>query len=241
MRTLVISSAIFLATLIAFPQGASAQKPRKLPDEWNEGSIMLSDETVLKGLVRYDKKKGYASFLDGKETITYKNSNILMMTFYDEKFKRQRTFYSLPYEDNATLYEVMAEYKKLVVLSFMGPIVKREKHLRDLSSIWTTETHSSGSLRETTQLETLYFMNAEGLVKQYMDIAHQEDGDLSMFTWRDEKSKVIEIYEETIEEMVSPSIFIQLKKYADDNHLNLKSRKDLYAILEGSREILDGI
>jgi hypothetical protein len=95
------------------------------------------------------------------------------------------------------------------------------------------------SMTESAQIETIYLMNVDGTMKPYMDILHTEDGEVSLFNWKDDKSKVLDTYLVNLPLVIPQNIYEHLEKYADDNHLSLKSRKDFLEILENNREILD--
>ena len=113
---------ISILLLSALASSTAAQKKEKdeklLSDnaEWFEGSILLSDGTELKGVVKYNDRNGILSFQDGDDPRVFTPQRVSAFEFFDERLQQQRVFYTFTYEDAETsidrplFFEVLKEY-----------------------------------------------------------------------------------------------------------------------------------
>lgn len=212
--------------------------------EWFEGSIMLTNDTELKGLVKYNSKNGILSYQDGTESKVFTPSRVTGFEFFDESLQKQRIFYTLMYEDSETnvvrplFFEALKEYKTFAVLSKSDRVdigLKTDPVLRQYDPYSNTANRSETVISQT---ETIYIMNATGEIKPYFKVVNIEDGRRSIRTGKDEKTASQMIDRDLLEEFTTPSEYQHLKKYSKDNDLNFKIKEDFLKILNYYDEII---
>ena len=112
-----------VVALLFISMGSFARKRKMAEDvlvnekiEWFEGSILLNDGSLLKGLIKYDDNSAILSFQDGMSSKVFTSSRVATFQFFDEAMQKQRVFYAFPYEDPKTMamrplfFEVIREY-----------------------------------------------------------------------------------------------------------------------------------
>ena len=91
-----------------------AVKGQDFPSQiWHEGKIVLANNEVLTGLIKYDLETNIIQRQAQKGIETFNSSSIEFFEILDEIYGGIRTFYSLPYAMN-TDYEVPVFFELLV-------------------------------------------------------------------------------------------------------------------------------
>jgi hypothetical protein len=206
--------------------------------DWSEGSIMLNNGTELKGLVKYNSRNGILSYEDGQESKVFTPLRVAGFEFFDEKFQKQRVFYTFKYEDSETnierplFFEFLKDYKTFAVLSKLDRIDIEEKAYYSPSPGPSgTYTGYSINRTEVSQTETIYLMKNTGEIKPYFKVKVIEDGVKDLFTQKDSKTMNKMIDRDLLEEYMDPSDYQKLVDYAKTHNLSFKRRADFFDIL----------
>jgi hypothetical protein len=219
--------------------------------DWYQGTVVLNDQTQIKGLVRYNDRDGFISFDDGNEVRIFTAKNMLQVSFHDTKASKQRTLYSLPFKEDKksekayVIFEVLKEYKDFVVLLRIDPI-----EANTAGGAGTPVYTSSGMPTGTTvgggqgvtqifQLETVYLLGANGEAMPYLKLIHSEDGFKSSSTGEDRKTKGKIRDKELLAEFIGQSAYEKLIAYAKEKDLSFKNKEDLMTILNYYDSIKD--
>jgi hypothetical protein len=206
--------------------------------EWCEGSIMLNDGTELKGLVKYNSRNGILSYEDGQESKVFTPLRVAGFEFFDERFQKQRIFYTFKYEDSETnverplFFEFLKDYKNFAVLSKLDRIDIGEKSYTT-RGLGPNGTYSGYSINRTeiSQSETIYLMKNTGEIKPYFKVTVIEDGARDLFTQKDAKTMNKMIDRDLLEEYMDPSEYQKLVAYAKTHNLSFKRKDDFLNIL----------
>ena len=89
---------------------------------------MTNDGSEAKGLLKYNDKNGLLSYENGSDSRTFTARNVVGFEFFDEGMRKQRIFYSFPYEDSQNnikrplFFEVIKEFESFAVLSKVDPL-----------------------------------------------------------------------------------------------------------------------
>lgn len=211
---------------------------------WSEGSVLLNDGTELFGVLKFDDKTGLLSYKNGDNSKTLIARNVAGFEFYDEKMKRQRVFYSLEFGEDAYnkkfhFFEVLKEFKAFAVLSKVDPIeIQQRTHGNNSPTMNANGAMgpSVGIMYTTTeveQTETIYFMDINNNISPYVKIVERDiDG---LFSRHRTKNKFIA---EELFQIYAGDDFQQLVRFADENDLSFKSKKDLIRILDHYEQLL---
>jgi hypothetical protein len=208
--------------------------------EWSEGSIILNNGTELKGLVKYNSRNGILSYEDGQESKVFTPLRVAGFEFFDERFQKQRVFYTFKYEDSETnierpqFFEFLKDYKTFAVLSRLDRIDIEEKGYYNpgpgLSGTYPGAGYST-SRTEVSQTETIYLMKSTGEIKPYFKVTVIEDGVKDLFTQKDSKTMNKMIDRDLLEEYMDPSDYQKLVDYSKTYNLSFKRRDDFFNIL----------
>jgi len=89
-------------------------------EEWHDGKVVLESGDTLKGSIKYDLQD-LLQVRHQNKMESFSARKVLLFEFFDQGYKRYRTFYSLPYSANGSykspvFFEVLTE-GKITVLS----------------------------------------------------------------------------------------------------------------------------
>jgi hypothetical protein len=217
-------------------------------NEWSEGSILLADNTELKGMVKYDDHDGILSYNNGDNTRAFGPRSVLGFEFFDNSRQRQRVFYTLDYEapDNIRkplFFEVLREYKTFAVLVKFDPVQTEKKAILLSGQVFdglNNVNPGSGSLKKTvvSQVETVYLMGTDGEIEAYFRNRLEQDGFASATSGKDDKVKRKVVDRDLLEKYTGPELYAKLTAYAKENDLTFKTQDDLLKILDYHNELL---
>jgi hypothetical protein len=248
------SAAPFLF-LIFFSFNLAAQKKKEKKEakllteqaEWFEGSIMLTDGSELKGLVKYNNRNGVLSYQDGIESKVFTPVRVVGFEFFDESLQKQRVFYTFNFEDSETnierplFFEVLKEYKTFAVLTKSDRIDVGQKvdnsrwaTFNPVTGNYDPMLGSGGSSRlVVSQTETIYLMKETGEIKPYFKVVKTEDGEKSfVLVGNDTKTKNKMIDRDLLNEFIPSPEYEKLIQYAETNNLKFKKKEDFMEILK---------
>jgi len=84
-------------------------------EEWHDGRVVLDSGDTLKGAIKYDLQD-LLQVRHQNKMESFSARKVLLFEFFDQGYKRYRTFYSLPYSTNGSykspvFFEVLTEGK----------------------------------------------------------------------------------------------------------------------------------
>ena len=242
---------ITVVSLFAAPdavsQDALIESALPLSIEWSSGSIMTNDGSELKGLLKYNDKNGILSFQNGGDTRAFTARNVAGFEFFEEGIRKQRIFYSFPYEDSQNnikrplFFEVIKEFKSFAVLSKVDPLEVEHNSVSSPAGISpvtgaVARGQSWGTITELSQTETIYFMDTKAVIRPYVQIIEKEvDG--VFYDISKTKNKMID--DDLLEEFIGPNNKKKLLSYAKENKLSFKRKSDLIKILGYYSELVN--
>jgi hypothetical protein len=230
---------LLLLTLLAHLSGAQETLNNELnPDvEWGDGSVMLNDGTELKGVVRYNDRNGLVSFQNGDDSRSFTARSIMGFEFFDEALKRQRLFYTLPFQNQdeqgkrPTIFEVLKDLQNFAIISKMDPveIEVRQSGAFGAASGGVAVVVGGGMQTFANQTETVFFLTPEGEIRPYMKVIRKV-ADRLLYDRSKIKHKLID--DDLIEEFIPKEKYEQLRVYAKKNDLEFGIKEDLIKIFE---------
>lgn len=201
---------------------------------------MLTSNSELKGLVRYNNNTGTLSYQNGPESRSFTPRSVVAFEFFDEKQQKQRLFYSLDYEDDKTqakrpyFFEVIKDYNEFGLLSKTDPVEFMKE--RSLAGKMINQTPSSNTLPENNtiapyhkvgvfQLETIYLFDLTDLTINPIVEISNETVDRLLFS-DDTKVKDKLVGRDYLKKFLNTKYKI-LMEYIDQQELNLANRDHL--------------
>jgi len=84
-------------------------------EEWHDGKVVLDSGDTIKGAIKYDLQD-LLQVRHQNKMESFSARKVLLFEFFDQGYKRYRTFYSLPYSTNGSykspvFFEVLTEGK----------------------------------------------------------------------------------------------------------------------------------
>lgn len=248
--------AICLVAFNAYPQIdplATDFELLKQTREWNEGTVTLKNETVLKGLVRYNDREDYVSFNDGENIRVFTAHSLLHMVFFDANTNKTRTLYSFPFSEETEraaddnryyIFEVLKEFKEFAILLRTNPIALKTRRTTTgpaigMNGVMTGFNTNSASYTEVTQEETVYILEGDGTIKPYLQFKYREDGTRSLITGKDRKTKTKIKDKDLLADFVGQAAYEKIVAYAETQKLSFKKKDDFLAILNYYDSIKD--
>lgn len=248
MRTALLS--LFLVTTVVLSGNAQKVKFEKVVDStatWSLGDIRLNDESLLIGLVRYDKSTGLLQFKNDEDSRTLKPDAVLSFNFYDSLQQKKRRFISYafdymksrvdslaqakgmrPVKISARFFEILMEFPTFAVLLNIGPLdISFEKGNVGGLSLITGAWMATGIRTPATnysQTESLYIFDNNGYVAPLLYTFHRErdsmviDGKTTM-----KYGKMADL----IIQRYTGKYFYQVDDYAHANNLSYEEREDI--------------
>ena len=205
---------------------------------WEEGSILLNDNSELKGQLKYNDRTGIVSFESGAKSGSYNARNLVGFEFHDSRGNYQRFFYSIPYEspdDNRMInqfFEVIREYKEFAIVIKTDPVDvrKRKKLYNDFPTANTT------TLTERTiidQVTTLFFMRASDLkIMPFLEITDRDLSKTDKWAFFDGAKLKVKIIDPGLPRELMGKYFDKVGLFAEDRKLEWDEKDDLVSILD---------
>ncbi len=176
---------LFLTLILSSIAGRAQNLPNNSNGdiEWGEGTLMLADNTEIKGLLKFDEKRELLAYEGGKDSRTFTPSKIIGFEYHDNRVDRQRVYFSLPHRNQDTgeeaygFFEVLRQYNNFSVLTRKSPVTFRKK-------LAAAQAPNSDPLYGTTiwnqdaiileQLETVFLMNDTGSLTAFLETTQKE-------------------------------------------------------------------
>lgn len=204
--------------------------------EWSEGTVTLTSNQVLKGLVKYDSKTGLLKFEGGKESKVLTARGVTQFQYLDEVRNTQRKFYSIEAEDSKGIvrpqfFEILKELKNFAVIYSQNPMELKQKPNWGLGSgDFFGNTQKKSQKIRALQKEIIFLIDTEGELYPYMVMTYEEkprdfiEGSKSKF-----KTKMVG---KDFLKNLTGNYYQVLEDYAKDYKLNFDDREDLLRILD---------
>lgn len=211
---------------------------------WSEGSILLSDNSQITGMVKYNDREGILSYHDGENKRVFGPRSVLGFEFFDDALQRQRVFYTLDYEVQGSkkpmIFEVLREFKTFAVLVKFDPVQSeyRTTTWSNPNTGYGTPAATGGGGTVLSQTETVYFMGRDGEVDPYFQNTVEQNGMRSIFTGKDDRVKSKVIDRDLLEKYTEPELYAKMVSYAKENDLEFRTQDDLLKILDYHEEQL---
>jgi hypothetical protein len=170
-----------------------------------EGSIILNDGTINKGLVNYSSQTGVVSFESNSHSGRYNARNISGFEY------NKKQFYSIPYRASSGIvkqfFEVVREYKDFAVISKTDLL----------------------SHKPVSELTTLYFMTSSDFkVMPFLEVLDRE------VKWRifNANKMQVRVLDSTVPEIIMGENFGKVKAFAKEKKLAWHVKDSLISILD---------
>jgi hypothetical protein len=230
---------LFLAVFLVLLNVAALAQKKDSPlmkenVEWSEGTVVTKDGTELNGLLRYEDNTNILYYQDGTDNHAYTSRNVMAFAFTDAVTGKPRTFYTLTAVELNTdivrplFFEFIREFENFTVFSRLDRIaIEKKMDAGGWNSMTGTIGSGGGTHVEISQSETIYFMDKQGVIKPYLQIIDREGPD----SWLDLFKARNKVDEALLENLTAP-LYHLVKECADKNHLSLKRKSDLLAVLD---------
>lgn len=161
---------------------------------WNDGSITLNDETILRGVIYYSANNGVVLFKTSSEASDIQTiyvSTIVTMNYTDISDDTNKKFSWMAFPDAETseaevcFYEILKEYKDFVVLAKKDQVKTQVSNFQHSYSLAATDLSSH---RTITQYEEIYFVGTDGNLEKYLALSYKKVN-ADLYRYRSEKVK----------------------------------------------------
>jgi hypothetical protein len=202
--------------------------------EWGEGTVMLTDNTEIKGLLRFDDKRELLAFESGKDSRSLTARKVIGFEYFDSRTEKQRVYFSFPYhnpdtgEDTFGFFEVLRQYNNFSVLTRKSPATIRKKQFtaKEPDPLYHAIWKQDAIILE--QLETIFLMNDTGNLTAFLEIT-QKEVERSMLDRSVVKGKLID--KKLLRNFVG-SYYDQLLMYAKEQDWQLDVKEELLQLLD---------
>jgi hypothetical protein len=246
MKYLSFLLVVVFSAYQAVGQGEKDPKWGLLSDKtgWSEGSILLTNNTEITGMVKYNDREGILSYYDGDNTRVFGPRSVMGFEFFDEEQKRQRVFYTLDWGEEGAkkplIFEVLREFKTFAVLVKFDPVQAEFRSSGWVQPNYSTGTQGSygGGRTVISQTETVYLMGTDGELQAYFRSTVEQNGMRSLFTGKDDRISNEVIDRDLLEKYIGTDLYAKLTAYAKENDLKFKTQEDLLKILDYHKDLL---
>jgi hypothetical protein len=196
--------------------------------EWSEGTIAMNDGTELKGLLRFDDRLAILAYQNGNDSRTMTPQSVTAFNFFDPSSEKQRSFYTLDYEDPVQgrkrpyFFEVLIEFKTFAVISKIDAI----KMKGDVGFDNLIDNSYKADIRQT---ETIFFLNDQGAIEPYLQVMRKLV-DRIMYDYKRTKAAIID--KKILDRYFTKEEIDKMETYAVQNELNIKVKEDFVKMLE---------
>jgi len=206
--------------------------------DWHEGSILLTDETEIIGLINYNNKKGTISFESGSHSRTYTARNVIGFEFHDSNTGIQRIFYSLEHNDNRSsnkgpfIFEVLRDLGNFSILYKVDPLdfeqVNSWQNSGPPASAGQPQTLVYRNFTKITQNETVYLFTLENEIVPLIEMTFKQSQGREIDRTRT-KSKLLN---KDVLARCMGDTFSKVEAYAKENKMYFEDKDHLMQLLD---------
>lgn len=241
-KLLALVVAFFAITSVAY--GQSKKKKSEEPllttrEAWYRGSILLNDDTELKGVLKYDNRAGLLHFQSGTGSKSFTPRSVVAFEFFDESIQKQRVFYTFDHTDEQTdmvrphFFELVRQFKAFSVWKKCSHLEVKQK--KKYMTAWqfvdpTTGIPSGQMFTDAEQNITIFLMGDDNKPEPYLRISVMEQ--MEKTWWSNTvrtKSKLTG--QDILIDYVGQETYNNLKEYAKAEGLKFSREDDLMKIL----------
>jgi hypothetical protein len=173
MRILVTRAVFVLVSCYSFTGNSQNLTDILIDNNWYRGSILLTDNTKLDGLINYNANTGIVRFQQESVSKTLTARNVISFEYTDSYESKRKRFFSLNFFINnktgkqPVFFEVMGEYADFATLVRADPIELNVNSSRNNHYFSVTEEQENLQYLETEQKIRLYLFESKS------DVLHQ--------------------------------------------------------------------
>ena len=199
-----------------------------LNTKWRNGSIVLTNNSSLKGQLRFNDKMGIVKFKKspGDSEESFSERSIVAMQFYDEDAARWRNFATFNVNEDETgwhgdmLFEVIMEFENFALLSRVERVNISVRQRQDYYG------NSNPAKVGYEQFEKFCIADDRGTLTVVLAVSEFERDKLSM------ASKLKPYFNKTALEKQLAGDWEKFESLVKSNKLNLKKRADFIRAFE---------
>lgn len=237
-----------LILLLVVNSVSSAQEFKEFANdggEWLEGSILLTNNTEITGLLRYNIQLGILTYQNGNDTRSLTPRTAKGFAFFDPIAQKQRTFFSLEYQDGKSpvrpyFFEVVKDYQTVALISKTSPLQFESKKRIQTQQMkqpqWAAQQNQGPATYaldqgKVHQIEGIYLLNYDNMsIAELIVITETEIEHLIL---KDEhKTKDKFNGSDELRDFMGEDAFNQLKKYAKENDLRFDKKDDFIRLFD---------
>lgn len=239
MKSLVVVLALLLPVCVT-AQSKTIYKNLSDTTAWSEGTIIKPDGQQVKGILRFNDQIGTLSFSDGQEEFTFSPNRLAGFQFTDKENGKMRYFYVLEnYNEKLKankkdFYELLFDFRSFTIWSMVDQF--ETKIYDDQSRQYNPNTNSTSTVpfpikrQVTKQIEFIYLMSEEGPLVEFLSVESRERGN-DLPDAPDETSKG-DLNHNLLQKYVGEDKYDLLKRYARENKLSWRKKRDVIKIME---------
>ena len=238
LRPFFLRICVAIVFLFAFVAESRAQfDSLGLNTKWRSGSIVLDDNSVLKGLIQFNDKLGMIKFKKTPDAAeeSFVETSVSAMQFYDEDMARWRNFavFNIDEEQSgrqyALLFEVLMEFSHFALLARVERvnIGIRTRYDPIFGGTYTARVGHE-------QFEHLCLANEAGKATVVLSVSEFERDKLSL------ASKLSPFLDRRALEEYLGDDWDQFRALVKSQKLNLRKRDDFVRAFEYLREAKEG-
>jgi len=127
---------------------------------WHEGKLVLANDEVKSGMIKYDQIKGVVQVKSGGKILTYSAKGIFHFEIYDILSESHREFYVLP-------YGLVSNYKAPVIFEVLveGVLTLLSREYVVIKSV--QDPYSLGSYSREVLVYDFFFLDKNGNITKY--------------------------------------------------------------------------
>ncbi|MCE2734232.1 MAG: hypothetical protein ACK5OS_08365 [Chryseotalea sp.] len=173
MRILVICAVFVLLSCYSFNGNSQSLTDILIDNNWYWGSVVLTDNTKLEGLINYNANTGIIRFQQESISKSLTARNVISFEYTDSYDDKRKRFFSLGFYINNKIgqqpvfFEVMGEYTDFALLVRADPVELNVSSNRNSHYFSVTEEQENFQYLETEQKVRLYLFESKS------DVLHQ--------------------------------------------------------------------
>jgi hypothetical protein len=178
--------------------------------QWHEGEVILKDDVLVRGKLKYDLERDAVQVLIDKTIQTYSSQLVFKFSFHQEDIDLIRTFYTLP-------YEIQGGYKKIP--RFFEVIMEGKMTLLAREFVAQVTTSSTGARFNRFRNYPLASTGPQSVTRYYLSYRMyflDHEGNITEYTGR--KKDLYRVLDENSNEV---------KKYVKSNKLKVDRLEDV--------------
>ena len=152
-------------SLILIITGLTSANAQKFPsDLWHEGKLVLANDEIIEGKIKYDLERGIVQVEQGEKLFTYGANSIFYFKLFDTTVEAYREFYVLP-------YGLVSNYKAPVIFEVLVEgnisLLCRERITTKNVQASNPYYYNSPTYQQEVLVYDYFFLDRQGNITQY--------------------------------------------------------------------------